>query len=490
MIRMSDIEEIAKRRGFFWKSSEIYGGLAGLYDYGHLGTLVKRKWENLWRNFFLKGNFYEIEPANIMHEKVFVASGHVDSFVDPIVKCKKCKNAERADQILEDQLGEKFEGLQPKELDKIIKKHNIKCPKCKGPLEETAVLNMLFPLSIGAENPSKAYMRGETAQGVYVNFRRTFEHMRKQLPFGLAIVGKAFRNEVSPRNALIRMREFSQAELQIFFDPEKINEQENFDEIKAHKLHLLLAGEKKEKEMSCGDMSKKLPKMYVYYMAQIQKFYLDVLKIQKEKFRFRELSDEEKAFYNKYHWDIELKMGVGWKEVAGLHYRTDHDLKGHQKLSKESMEISVEGKRFVPHVLELSFGVDRNIYAMLDFSLQTDVLKERQSSEEKERSVVKFPKLIAPFDCAIFPLVSKDNLPEKAREIKELLKGFSVFYDESGSIGRRYRRMDEIGVPACITIDSETLENDTVTLRDRDSMKQERISVSELPEKLREFLEN
>jgi len=206
MIRMSDVEEIAKRRGFFWKSSEIYGGLAGLYDYGHLGTLVKRKWENLWRNFFLKGNFYEIEPANIMHEKVFVASGHVDSFVDPIVKCKKCKNAERADQILEDRLGEKFEGLTPQELDKIIKKHNIKCPKCKGPLEETAVLNMLFPLSVGAENPSKAYMRGETAQGAYVNFRRTFEHMRKQLPFGLAIVGKAFRNEVSPRNALIRTK--------------------------------------------------------------------------------------------------------------------------------------------------------------------------------------------------------------------------------------------------------------------------------------------
>ncbi len=487
MQKENKIEEIARRRGFFWRSSEIYGGLSGLYDYAHLGTAMKRKWENLWRSYFIEmdDSFFEIEAADMMHENVFVASGHVKSFVDPVVKCKKCGNLERADHIVESELKENFEGMSVNELDGLIKKHNIKCPKCGGTLQDVGVLNMMFPLSVG--NDAKAYLRPETAQAAYVNFHREFETLRKKLPMGLAIVGKAYRNEISPRNLLMRMREFTQAELQVFFNPDKINEHEKFEEISNYKLRLFPVEEIKSNkiiELTCEEAVKKLnmPKFYVYYMAKIQQFYFDVIKLPPQIFRFRQLSDEEKAFYNKYHWDIELYLENlgGFKEVAGLHYRTDHDLKGHEKVSKQDMSVFVDGKKFVPHVLELSFGVDRNIYALLELFYE----------EEKDRTVFRFPRLLAPYDCAVFPLVNKDNLPEKSQEIKKMLQDakFSVFYDDSGSVGRRYRRMDEIGVGTCITIDKDTIENNTATLRDRDSMKQVRVKIKELSSVLQKFL--
>lgn len=481
------IEEIARRRGFFWQSSEIYGGLSGFYDYAHLGTALKRKWENLWRMYFLgmDDNFFEIQPADIMHEKVFVASGHVESFVDPVVKCKKCGNMERADQLLEQEIKENFEGLSEKEMEELIRKHNIKCPKCGGKLEEVGVLNMMFPLSVG--NDAKGYLRPETAQAAYVNFKREFESLRKQLPLGLAIIGKAFRNEISPRQLLVRMREFTQAEMQIFFDPNKINEHPKFDEVKHYKLRMLTVANRKSnkiEELACEHIAEnlKLPKFYVYHMAKVQQFYLDLIKIPAHMFRFKELSDEEKAFYNKYHWDVEIFLENldGFKEVGGVHYRTDHDLKGHEKVSKHDMSIFVDGRKFVPHVLELSFGVDRNVYALLELFYE----------EERERTLFKFPRLLSPYDCAVFPLVNKDGMPEKAQKVKQILQSlnFNVFYDDSGSVGRRYRRMDEIGVPACITIDGQTAEDETVTLRDRDSMRQIRVKIKELPSVAHKFL--
>ena len=477
----SKIEEIAKRRGFFWQSSEIYGGLSGFYDYAHLGAAIKKKWENLWRGYFLglDDNFYEIDCSNIMPEGVFKASGHLESFVDPIVKCKKCGNIERADQIIEEILKESFEGLTNSQIDEIIAKHNIRCPKCKGNFENAATLNMMFPLDIGTGKITRAYLRPETAQSVYVNFRREFECLRKKLPLGLAIIGKAYRNEISPRNVLLRMREFTQAELQIFFDPEKINEHPDFASVSNYKLRIKKHDSKTIEEVSCTNLLNTLPKFYVYYMAKIQQFYLNVLKIDRDKFRFRELSEEERAFYNKYHWDIELNISVGWKEVAGIHYRTDHDLAGHQKISSHDQTISVDGKKIIPHVLELSFGVDRNIFSLLDFGYK----------EEEDRVIFKLPRLVGPYDVAVFPLVNKDKLPEKAIEIKNLLKTmFSVFYDESGSVGRRYRRMDEIGVCCCVTIDNQTLEDDSVTIRDRDSMKQIRVKIDELCGVIYKFL--
>ena len=490
MVTSDQLIEIAKRRGFFWQGSAIYGGLAGFYDYAHLGVFLKRRWENLWRKYFLGlgENYYEIQPALIMHENVFKASGHLASFADPIAKCGKCGNAERADHIVEAHLKETFEGLSPEGLFKLIKKHGIKCDKCKGEITDVSQLNMMFPLKLGVGKQEKqGYLTPETAQGAYVNFKQMFEVCRKQLPLGIGIVGKAFRNEIAPRNALIRMRELTQAELQIFFDPDTISEHPSFKEVENVKLRLLTVNNRKSneiEELTCKETTEKLklPKFYVYHLAKVQEFYLNVLKFPREKFRFKQLSDEEKAFYNKYHWDMELDLESlgGFKEVGGVHYRTDHDLSGHQKISSQPMEISINGKKFIPHVLELSLGVDRNLYSLLELAY----------TEEKERTVLKFPRILSPFDAGIFPLVNKDGLQEKAKEIQKALEeqGFIVFYDEGGAIGRRYRRIDEIGVAAGITIDYDSLKNEDVTIRDRDSMKQVRVKMKALPDFLRKFL--
>jgi glycyl-tRNA synthetase len=489
-VKSEKILDIAKRRGFFWLSSLVHGPIAGFYDYAHLGASLKRKWENEWRGVFLglDDNFHEIDVSQVMPEEVFKASGHLESFIDPVVKCKKCGNVERADHVLSDAIEGDFEGVSLDRMGELIRRHGLRCAKCGGEFAEVGVLNMMFPLEIGTGKMKRTgYLSPETAQGAYVNFKPEFEALRRRLPMGLAIIGRAFRNEISPRNVLIRMREFSQAELQIFFDPGRIKEHPDFKGVENYKLRLFPVKSRKGgrvEEIACRDAVRKLrlPRFYVYYMAKTQGFYLDHLRLPRERFRFRQLTDEEKAFYNKYHWDVELDLESlgGFKEVAGVHYRTDHDLRGHQRVSGESMEVSLNGKKFIPHVLELSFGVDRNIYALFELAL----------AEERERVVMRFPRRVSPFDTGIFPLVNKDGLQEKAREVQALLKGagFNVFYDEGGSIGRRYRRIDEIGVAGGVTIDHQTLEDDTVTLRDRDSMNQIRVKISELPRALGEFL--
>jgi glycyl-tRNA synthetase len=486
----ADILDIAKRRGFFWQSSHIHEHLAGFYDYGHIGTLVKRKFENLWRSYFLglDDNFYEIETNLIMPENVFIASAHLSHFVDPVVRCRKCGRTERADQILEEELKENFEGRSAAEMMELITTHKITCRSCSGSFVEAGELNMMFPVKVGVGVESKkAFLTPETAQGAYVNFKQEFVTLRKRLPFGLGIVGKAFRNEISPRNALIRMREFTQAELQIFFDPKTIEMHPHFSEVASYKLRILSVQNRKRnktEELVCKDVVKKLglPQFYVYYLAKVQQFYLTVLGVSAEVFRFRELGVEERAFYNKYHFDVELKLASlgGFKEVAGVHYRTDYDLKGHERVSGERMHISVNGSAFIPHVLEVSMGVDRNVYAQLELALR----------EDKERVWLKFPRLLSPFDVMVFPLVRKDGLPEKAREVKVVMEaaGFSVFYDSTGSIGRMYRRGDEIGQAAILTVDYESLKNNDCTLRDRDSMKQIRIPIQNAPTVLRLFL--
>jgi glycyl-tRNA synthetase len=485
------ILDIAKRRGFFWQASQIHGAIAGFYDYAHLGASLKRKWENEWRRFFLSldDNFHEIQVSQIMPEEVFKASGHLESFIDPIVKCRKCQAVFRADHVISDKVEGDFEGVSLEKMTELIKEHGLVCEKCGGKFEEVGMLNMMFPLSIGTGKATRTgYLSPETAQGPYVNFKLEFEALRRRLPMGLAVIGKAFRNEISPRNVLIRQREFTQAELQIFFDPETIKDHPRFGEVGDYRLRLFPVGNRgsgKVVEVKASEALKRfgLPKFYVYHMARIQQFYLDLLRLPKEMFRFKQLTDDEKAFYNKYHWDVELNVESMGKftEVAGLHYRTDHDLNGHQRVSGESMEVSADGRKFIPHVLELSFGVDRNIYALFQIALM----------EDKDRTWMKFPRRVSPFDAGLFPLVNKEGLPEKGREVQESLtkSGFSVFYDQSGSIGRRYRRIDEVGIAAGITVDHKTLEDDTVTLRDRDSMKQIRIRVSDLATVLGEFMD-
>ncbi|MBU4255788.1 MAG: glycine--tRNA ligase [Candidatus Thermoplasmatota archaeon] len=474
---------IAKRRGFIWPAVEIYGGLAGFYDYGHLGAMLKRKWENLWLKYFLNlGDYYLIDPVNILPESSLKASGHTEHFTDILIECSKCKHSFRADHLIEEKTGESAEGLTVQEIDAMIKNLKIGCPDCKGRLGDASVFNMMFPVSVGPKGKDKAFLRPETAQGVYLNFRREFETLRKKLPLGLAVIGKAYRNEISPRQGVYRMRELIQAELQIFFDPDKFDNEVDFEAVKDYKLRIMFADDRKNiEEVACNEIVSILPKFYLFHMAKIQDFYVNVLNISKDKFRFYEKAGKEKAFYNKIHFDVELNMESlgGFREVAGLHYRGDYDLSKHQEGSKQSMEVNIDGKKFIPHVLELSFGVDRNFWAMLDLFYK----------EEEKRVVLKIPPKIAPKTIAVFPLVNKNGLPEKSREIYNKLKEkFDVFYDVSGSIGRRYARMDEIGTAYCITIDYQTMEDDTVTIRDRDTTKQERVKVEEIEEMINRLM--
>ncbi len=470
------VTELSLRRGIFYPTAEIYGSLAGFYDYGSVGTRIKKNFENYWRNYFLSldSNFFEIEPSNVTPKKVWEASGHLEHFEDPIVKCKKCGNTERADELIKAVTGvELDENADLKEFDKVIKEKGIKCPKCGGELSGAAVLNLMFGFKAGLlDNSVQVFLRPETAQMPYLDFKKEYLVNREKLPLGLAVIGKAYRNEISPRRFFFRMREFTQAELQIFFNPHKLNESREFDLNK--KLRVVLASERNKKEqlVSAGDLVEKgYPKFCVYYMVKVQEFY-ESLNVPIEKMRFYEKNEKERAFYNKLHFDVEVwfDMFEEYLEVAGFHYRGNHDLSRHQEFSKTKLEVAKDGEKFTPHVLELSFGVDRNVFALIDLNYK----------EEGGRMWLSLPEKIAPWKLGVFPLMKKDGLREKAIEVYEEIKSLDVFYDDSGSIGKRYARADEIGVPYAVTIDHQTLEDNTVTLRKRDSTQQERIDVKAL----------
>lgn len=484
--KVDEINRIASTKGFFFQTANIYGGTAGFYTYGHLGKLLKNNWENLWKKniLSLNENFYEVQSNNILPEKVFEASGHINNFNDPMTQCKKCKFRFRADQFLEDNGYEDAEALGIDEMNKIIREKNLKCPKCGGELTEVKQFNMMFSVNVGFEH-EKSYLSPETAQGAYITFLEEFKATRNKLPLGLAIIDKAYRNEISPRQMFFRLREFSQAELQIFFDGDKIDEHENWNEVKNKKLQIKLAKKKVVEEISCEDanVKLKLPKFYLYYACKVQDFYLNVLGIPKEKFRLRELSEKERAFYNKIHFDVEIDLETlgGFKEVAGVHYRTDHDLSGHQKISGKNLEVFYEGKKILPHVLELSFGVDRNVFSLLDVFYDVG----------EEGSMFKFPGRVSPVKAAIFPIVKQKEFEKISKEVFDLLKDeFEVIYDRSGSIGRRYARNDEVGTRFCITIDGDSLKRNDVTIRNRDDTKQVRVKIKDLKETLRKLVED
>ena len=523
------IYQWAFKKAFFYPTAEIYGSLAGFYDYGSIGTLLKRNWENIWRNYFLsEENFWEIEGNFILPEKVLIASGHVANFNDPLTECKKCKERFRADHLIEEKLNINAEKLTNTEMSELIKKRNISCPNCGGELGEVKTFGLMFDLKVGPINDkdkikdliqliekenielakkivkeineiqekiNMAYLRPETAQMPYLNFKREFEAHRQKLPLGLAIIGKAFRNEISPRQGLFRLREFTQAELQIFFDPELINElkKEELKEWEELKISYLNSENNEEGVLKFYEFIKKfeLPSFYAYYLGKMYNFFKNVIGL--KRIRVRKLSEEEKAFYNKIHFDFEFYFeSLGsWKEIAGLHYRTDHDLGNHSKHSGVDLSVNINGRKFIPHVLEISLGVDRNILAVIDNYLTKEKIVE--NGKESERVVFKVKRELSPLKVAIFPLLkNKEELVNKAKEVYNLLKksfnnySFKIIYDEKGSIGKRYRRQDEIGTPYCITIDFETLEDNTITIRDRDSMKQERIKIEELVNYLKE----
>ncbi|MEM5844259.1 MAG: glycine--tRNA ligase [Candidatus Aenigmatarchaeota archaeon] len=478
-----DVEKIiaiAKRRGFIFPSSEIYGGLSGFYDYGPLGVLMKKKIENFWRESFVKqDNIFEVETCTIMHEQVWKASGHLKDFIDPLTTCKKCKSTFRADELIKDLTGKSLEGAKPEELTEIIKKEKLKCPKCKGELSDVKVFNLMLSTQVGPVEGNIAYLRPETAQGIFVNFKNILNSTRAKLPFGVAQVGNSYRNEISPRQFLLRMREFRQMEIEYFFNPEKANEFEKFEEVAKTKIRILTREEQKKEgkvlEVTAEEAVEQniLPNKIMAYFLAKEFLWYQKLGIPFKSLRFRHMLPEETPHYSKGNFDLEIEFDFGWKEVVGNAYRSDYDLSSHAKLSGEDFSVLEDGKKIIPHVVEPSFGIDRTIYAIL---LHCFV-------EDKKRGWdwFRFPARIAPYSIAVFPLVSKDGLPEKAKEVFNQLKNcFDVFYDESGSIGKRYARADEIGIPFGVTIDYQTLKDNTVTIRSRDTTEQVRVKIENL----------
>ena len=477
-----EIANLALRRSLFFPSADIYpGSPSGFFEFGPDGETIRRKIVNLWRKQLVeREGFVEIFGSQILPEAVFKASGHLQNFNDPIVQCKKCNSLHRADKLIEvHSKGIVPESLSTKELDKLIKKHAVKCSKCKSSNFATVKkFNMMMKVDIGATGDVPCYLRPETCQSIFLDFSRLYKTMRRNLPLGIAQAGKSFRNEISPRNTLISEREIGQMEVEVFFNPEKIDDVPLFKEVEDYKLNLMLLG-KKTKPIGCGDAAKKKlvsGKLIAYYLARVQQLY-EGFGIPVSKMRFRQLDKDEKAFYARETWDFEIETDLGWVELIACNYRTDFDLKGHEKNSGQKLAVKEDGKEFIPHVFELSAGIDRTFYVALDHAFR----KEKRGPEE--RVYLKLPAKIAPYLAAVFHLVKKDGLAEKAREIFNELNSHSidVFFDQSGSIGKRYARVDEIGVPFALTVDYDSLKDKAVTLRDRDSMKQKRVKIADLP---------
>lgn len=447
---MEKVVSLTKRRGFIYQGSEIYGGLANSYDYGPLGTELLRNIRNLWWKFFIqnRSDMVGLDSSIISHHKVWEASGHVAGFADAMIDCRNCKARMRADHLIEgyfEKKGEKkaVEGLTPKELDEIIKENEIKCPVC-GKIDWTDVrkFNLLFPVQLGIVEgeQGQAYLRGETAQGIFINFKNVIDSSRVRLPFGIGQIGKSFRNEITPGNSIFRTIEFEQAEIEYFFDPNRSNWEELFNEWK----------------------------------ERIFEFVLKDLGVRAENLRWREHDDKERSFYSKRTEDLEYNFPFGFKELWGLAYRTNYDLMQHTEASKKDLTIMdpVSNEKILPHVIEPAVSFGRLILMIL-----------LDSYEEKDgRTLLKLNPKLAPYKAAVFPLLAnKDELVNKAKSVYDGLKTeFNIAWDDRGNIGKRYLSQDEAGTPFCITVDFETLENDSVTVRDRDSATQERVKIEDL----------
>lgn len=480
MNMMDKIVSLSKRRGFVFQSSEIYGGLNGCWDYGHLGVeLLRNIKEEWWKAMTYRNDVEGIDAAILMHPKVWEASGHVENFTDPMVDCKVCKSRFRLDILAESisykkklkiletinydissfnneldeaQLNEMFNLLlENKEINlKLLTEIN--CPQCgnKGTFTSARQFNLMFKTFIGPveDQSSVVYLRPETAQGIYVNFLNVQSAARQKLPFGIAQIGKAFRNEINTKNFLFRTREFEQMEMQFFIKP--IEDKKWFE----------------------------------YWKEQRINWYKS-LGMQENKLRFHDHHPTKLAHYAKEATDIEFEFPFGWGEIEGIHNRTDYDLKKHQEYSGKSLSYFDEEtkEKFIPYIIETSAGASRSFMAFLINAYYEDVVNGEQ------RSVLKFHPKLAPIKVAVLPLVNRDGMPEYAINIEKDLRHFTkIFYDDKGAIGRRYRRQDEAGTPFCVTVDSQTLEDNTVTIRDRDSMEQIRIESSQIKNYLVEKL--
>lgn len=425
-VKLENIVSLAKRRGFIYQGSEVYGGLSGTWDYGPLGVQLKRNIMNLWWKMFVddREDMYGVDAAILMNQKVWQASGHVDTFTDPLVECGNCKGRFRADKLDDPN----------------------KCPACgqQGTFGEARQFNMMFKTNVGPvqDETSVSYLRPETAQGIFTNFKNVVDSFYPDLPFGIAQTGKAFRNEIAPRDFIFRNREFEQMEIEYFVNPQQWEAAFNMWIELGHK-------------------------------------WCDAIGLPAEHIHELEVPDEDRSFYSKRTIDFEFDFPIGEEELFGLAYRTDYDLANVQRASGKSMEYTIKGtnERFIPHVIEPSFGVERAMMAVL-----TTAYTEDEVNGEK-RVFMKFPEHLAPIKYCVSPLLkNKPELVEKARQVYAALKQKygHVMWDDNGNIGKRYRRQDEIGTPNCVVIDFQTLQDDTVTVRNRDTTEQRRISINQL----------
>ena len=569
MTELADLSELARRRGFFFAANEAYGGTAGFYTFGPEGAALKRNVEDVWRDRFVRGlGHMELEAPTVMPEPVFEASGHLDTFDDMILECGDCGATHRADHLVEDAVAdiEDAEALPPERVADLVAEHGIVCPSCEAPLADRPVeeFNLMFGTNIGPGSSSPGYLRPETAQGIFVEFPRLKEYARNQLPFGVAQIGRAYRNEISPRRALVRVREFTQAELEHFVDPEY--DDPPLERVADVELPLYsAAAQQGDGAIEYHTVAEAVDGGIVgsegvaYYLGEALSFYEDI-GVDTDRFRYRQHLPGELSHYAADCWDAETEVGGNWVEVTGFAYRSDYDLRKHGEYSEESFTVfrqydepktveratvdpdmsylgptfggaagdvvealeslarrdretfagdgvTVEvdgesytlpvektgfgvekrtesGEHITPHVVEPSFGIDRLVYSVLAHRHGTDEV------DGEERSFLELPAEMAPTSVAVFPLMTKDGLDDRAREVAEKLRaaGLEVSYDDTGNIGRRYRRQDEVGTPYCVTVDYDTLEEDTVTVRERDSTDQERVAVDELPSAIRRLI--
>ena len=448
---MDTLVALCKNRGIIYPGSEIYGGLANTWDYGPLGNEIKNNVKNAWRKKFIQEqkNVVGLDAAILMNPETWVASGHVGGFSDPLIDCKECKTRHRADKLIEEWAHEQgkdmiADGMSEKELTKFIEENNIPCPNC-GKTNFTGIrkFNLMFKTFQGVteDSTSEIYLRPETAQGIFVDFKNVLRTSRKKIPMGIAQIGKAFRNEITPGNFTFRTREFEQMELEFFCKPGTDLE------------------------------------WFKYWKDYCEKWLLD-LGMKKENIRLRDHSKDELVFYSKATTDIEFNFPFGWGELWGIADRTDYDLGRHMEHSKTDLSYQdpETNEKYIPYVIEPSLGADRVVLAFLCNSYE-----EEEIAEGDTRTVLHLHPALAPYKLAVLPLSKK--LSEKANEVYEKLsKKFMCDYDEAGSIGKRYRREDEIGTPYCVTVDFDTLEDESVTIRDRDTMEQVRIKIDEIEE--------
>ncbi len=491
---LDSVMTICLRRGILFPTAEVYGGLAGFYDFGPVGTRLRNNLIRLWRQHFIESQdfVYEMSGTTLLPAPVFKASGHLDHFTDPSAECPR-GHITRIDQLIEEKLKIQAEGKSNTELSEIVRKGKLRCPVCGDFLGDVKSFGLMFGTSVGGER-RQAFLRPETAQNIFLAFKRIQTATRSKLPLGVAQIGKSYRNEISPRQSVVRVREFGQMEIEYFINPDNLNECPLFSDLKNVQLPIVTqkvqqeAAEKESTEYSTKLVTVEeafnkgiVPNQWMACILGNEMKFIPQLGIPKEVIRFRHMRPEETPHYSGGNFDLEIKLSIGWKEVIGNAYRRDHDLQAHMKESQKDLSIDIEGTKVIPHVIEPSFGIERLLYCILEHTY-------RPKDESRGWTWFQFPLHLAPYEAVFLPLLQRPELEEIARQLyeKSRLLNLSVLYDERGRIGRRYARADEIGIPFAVTIDPQTLEDNTATLRSRDTAEQIRHQLEDIPSLLQE----